>query len=257
MSDNYEHIPTDLVTVKDASEILTANGDKITPEGLRKYCGRHDLIEQKLGRSLLVNPQRLAAYRDNFTREVMRGEHLKAKADASKPKRRQKRKSKSAQPSIANPAANSPATVDSLDRARTAKADREEAQADKARLALHKETRDLVSTAEFETLLGLLMTLLKESFFGVNLSDDTDAIIAVNDLPDARKKPTMNILKKRRRDTIAAFAKLAEDEMAKLDPDHSSGYPERFKNLISEIQAIRQTEFAATLNGTSTGVGAA
>lgn len=254
MTKAQPHIPSDLVTVTAAAKILTQHGDKITPQGLTKYVHRHGLIEQQLGRSLLVNPARLADHRDNFSREVMSGQHLKENGTrpASKTSPTKSRaKSKSNKPALTlatttdTPADN----VASLDRSRIAKAEKEEAQADKARLDLYKQTRDLISTAEFETLLGLLMTLLKESFFGVNLSDDTDAILSVNNLPDARKKPTQNILKARRKETLTAFAQAADREMARLDPDHASGYAARFKKIIADIHTLRESQFSDMLGG--------
>lgn len=269
MPDDYSHIPSQLVTVKAASEILTANGDKTSAENLRRYAHRHNLVESRLGRSLLVNPSRLAEHRDNFTREVMRGDHLKdngprpsaskasKKSPASKTAKSpaaKKPRAKSAakpRPALTLAADNPSPKTETLDRARVAKAEKEEAQADTARLNLYKQTRDLISVAEFETLLGLLTTLLKEAFFGVNLSDDTDAILAVNNLPDARKKPTQNILKARRKTTIAAFAATCEREMARLDPDHTTGYALRFKKLIAEIHSLREQDFSQMLGGGS------
>ena len=212
----------ELVTTAECARILTDQGDKISAQALRKYAKKHGLVSQQVGRYLMVDPARIAARRQDFTREKMRGEH----ANSNQPKA-------------------PTAEIESLDALRDAKARNEEAKASLTELALYKETRDLISVAEFEVLLGLLMTLLKETLFGVNLSDDADAIMVTNNLPDDRKKPTQAILKKRRRQLATDFADLAKAELARLDPAHADGLPARLTKIVKNVQTMRRAELKA------------
>jgi len=261
MQDKKTDITSDFMTITACAKLLSAQGDQTSSQNLNRYCKRHGLIEDTPGRFLMVSPARVADHRDSFSREVMKGEHLKfksaskSKSKSKKPAAKTKSKPKlAAVPAFAAKSAVTPVTpVTDLDRARTAKAEREEAQADKARLELFKETRDLVATSEMEVLIGLLMTMLKEALFGVNLSDDTEAILAVNNLGDDRKKPTQAILKSRRRGMMQQISDLAEREMARLDPHHSGGFRARLADIIAKVQSLRDEEFDAVLNPKSEG----
>lgn len=240
MTDISPDIPHDLVSIKRAAEILTAHGDKVSQQGLSKYLKpRPELIEKTVGRTKLVNPARLLEERDNFSREVMRGEHLNRrdpKARSKRSSRVEEKKSTSPRLATSNPA---PEPTE-LDAARRAKANKEEAQAQKAMRENYQSARDLISTAEFEVTLGLLITLFEETLFGVNLADDTDEILAANNLPDTARTPTKNILKTRRRALMSAMVHTITTEMERLDPDHASGFRARLSQITEQIHEARQ-----------------
>jgi len=70
----------------------------------------------------------------------------------------------------------------------------------------------------------------------------TEDILSINNLPDAQKKPTQAIVKKYRRSVLTDLSKLAERELALLNPDHSETLPERLKIAVKQIQSLRDNE---------------
>lgn len=232
---------TALVTVSKCARMLTESGTPITRQGLTKYVKHHGLIaENRPNGWIMVDYQQIEFRRQDFTREVMRGEHSTTAAPKSKNKPAPATASKKSAPSLALVKdGDTPEPATSLDKARDAKTRKENALADAAELTLYERTNDVLATAEVEILLGLLMTLLKESLLGVNLSDDTEELLQVLNLPDEMRAPTKAVLKSRRRSLMSNFGDLAKTEMTRLDPDHSGELPNRIKKIIRATQIDR------------------
>lgn len=231
--------PTEIVSIRDCAKILTARGDKISPQGLTKYINEHGLPKHPLplasgkpGKRLGVNPEEIAAARQDYTREKMRGEHSK---------------------STGSPAVTPKTEAEIIDAAtlsqtRQAKARKEQAEADSRELALFQQTRDLLSTAEVEVLLALNLTIIREDLLGANLSDDCDAICAAAHLSDKQRKTVMAALKTRRKSIMSRLGHAFTEEMQRLDPHHADGFSARLEDLAMKIHAIRQELFAAQTN---------
>ena len=243
MSKDYSHIPAELVTIKEAADVLSANGDKTSPQNLRKYARAHDLIEKKVGRMLMVNPRKLFQFRaENFTTEVMRGGHSKDTNIIDLPlKGKSKSKTKSAKtkttPKSASTSAPEPTT---LDRARDAKASKEEAQAEKLQLELARLKNDLVETAEVEAAAAVAMTSLKEHLLGPALSDTTDYILATLNLPDDKKRPLQSALRKKIAEALTKQSDVLTAELAALDDPHKDGLPTRLDILMDYAAKLRK-----------------
>ncbi len=230
---------TKLVTVSKCARMLSEKGARISRQGLAKYAKHHGLIrETRPNGWLMVSFEEMSRRRQDFTREVMRGEHSTTPASSAKNKPRAEWAAIKPTPPLTSVGGGA-VPVSSLDQARIAKTRKEEAQADAAELDLYERTNNVLATAEVELLLGLLMTLLKESLLGVNLTDDTEEILQVLNLPDEMRQPTKSILKNRRRDLLSKFGNLAKQELSRLDPDHSGDLPARFHHLLQKLQSMR------------------
>ena len=71
--------PSRLVSITEAAEILSKEGDKIDRSSLSRYCDAHGLKRGKRGRSVVVDLDQVRAHRRaNYTREVMSGRSLDA-----------------------------------------------------------------------------------------------------------------------------------------------------------------------------------
>jgi len=247
MSKDYSDIPSDLVTIKDAAAILEAHDDQTSPQNLVKYCKRHDLIEKKQGRYLMVNPRRIAKYRaENFTTEVMRGKHIKKTDNVidikTKAARISKNKPKSPKPTSAGksvPAGESPDKITDLDRSREARANLEDAKAEKAMLELERLKNNLVDMAEVESGAAVAMTAQKEHLLGPNLSDITDYILATLGLPDDKKRKLQAALRKTFSESLIKFGDILQKEIASIDAPHAEGLPTRLDILIHRAAELR------------------
>ena len=73
-----------LVSISDAAKALTEAGDSVDRSALSRYCDAHDLKRGKRGRSVMVDLEEVARHRrENYTREVMRGEAGRDHPDGS------------------------------------------------------------------------------------------------------------------------------------------------------------------------------
>lgn len=248
MSKDYSDIPTELVTIKDGAEILASHGDQTSPQNLVRYCKRHDLIEKKVGRFLMINPQRVAEYRgENFTTEVMRGTHAKSisQSDSNvidiKTKSKHKSKNKpQAKPTKEAEGESTPsAQTVSLERSREAKSSLEEAKAEKAQLELERLKNNLVDMAEVEAGAAVSMTAQKEHLLGPNLSTITDYILATLGLPDDKKRQLQSALRKTFSESLVKFGDILQQEIARIDEPHAAGLPTRLDMLIHEAARFR------------------
>lgn len=212
----------DLVTISACVESLRARGDKISRQGLTKYCDEHGLVEKREGRRVYVDPDRVAARRQDYQREKMRGLHVVDTPTAPP-----------------DPAPADPAAPPALETIREAKARRETAAADKAELEMAERRRDVVSTAEMELLVSRSLSLMTEALLGGAIVTDAQRLATALSLPDERVPALKAELKATRRAALSRVADLARDDLARLDPDHADGLPERIRLAGQLLQAER------------------
>ena len=217
---------TKLVSIADCTKLLAEAGDVVTPQGLGKYVRKHRLQRDKVGRAVMVDPAEVAERRKDFTREKMRGEHSTKSKSEPKPQL----------------ATNQTETPTSLDAARLAKARREEAQAESAEFDLYQKTKDGLGTADVEVMIGLLLTLTKETLLGARLEDDAQRSATAANLPDTLVPTIKSVMKQTRRDTLGAMGDSALKQLRALDPIHADGLPERLEQIREQTQALRETQ---------------
>ena len=230
------NIPTEPVSLTAAARLVsTIEGQRISRQGLTEYLTKHSVPTVQIGKRRKVKMADVLDARQNFTREVMRGAHLKA--PQPKPQ---------AEPQTS--AISAPITL--IDIARDAKARKENAQAESAELALAKEKQDLVSAPAAEAAAASAMTAAKSYLIGPAIPQAADSIMAALDLPETQKRDIETILSKSFRDVMNKLSQNLLDEFSRLNTSIGTGLPSRLDILTSraaDLRAMSNSDIIASL----------
>lgn len=228
--------PTDIPSTPQsftaAAEIIsTVENTSLTRQGLTDYITRHGLPTVKVGKRRKVHIAPILAHRQNFTREVMSGQHIKAAAPQN--------------PAPQNPAPQNPSPKPdpdeptSLDLARDAKARKEFAQADRAELDLAKQKEDLISAPAAEAAAGSAMMSAKSYFLGPALGETADGLITALNLPESAKREIEPVLDATFRELLNRFSKTMIEEFGGLNTSFAAGLPSRLDILTHHAASLR------------------
>ena len=229
------NIPSEPVSLTAAARLVsTIEGQRISRQGLTEYLTKHSVPTVQIGKRRKVQMADVLDARQSFTREVMRGAHLKA----PQPKPQNTPPANPAK----NPAPiNAPisAPITAIDIARDAKARKENAQAESAELALAKEKQDLVSAPAVEAAAASAMTSAKSYLIGPAIPQAADSILAALDLPESQKRDIETILSKTFRAAMNKLSQNLLDEFSRLNTSIGTGLPSRLDILTSRAAELR------------------
>lgn len=216
------NIPTEPVSFTAAARLVSAvEGQKISRQGLTEYLTKHNVPTVQIGKRRKVLMSKVLAARKSFTREVMRGEHLK---------------NPPVQPKID---ATQSAPITTLDIARDAKARKENAQAESAELALAKEKQDLISAPAAEAAAASAMMSAKTFLIGPAIPQAADDLLAGLDLPETQKREIETILSKSFRDAMSKLSQNLIDEFSRLNMSIGVDLPSRLDILTARAAELR------------------
>lgn len=229
-----------LVTVSKCARMLTESGTKISRQGLRKYVEEHSLISEIRSNGwVMVDFDVVQSRREDFTREVMRGEHSTTAPSKSKNKTTSASASKKAAPSLALVKDGDILAPSSLDKARDAKTRKENAQAEAAEIDLAIKKNELVPTADVEVGIAASNLALRDTLLGPLLSDTSDQLLAALGLPDEKKRPVQQIIRAAMISGLTKFGEACETTLHSLDVKNSEAATSRLDILIAEAARLR------------------
>lgn len=248
------NIPSEPVSLTAAARLVSAiEGQRISRQGLTEYLTKHSVPTVQIGKRRKVQMADVLDARQSFTREVMRGAHLKSSAPKSQSNAQTKTSANPAKsPASTNAPINAPisAPITAIDIARDAKARKENAQAESAELALAKEKQDLVSAPAVEAAAASAMTSAKSYLIGPAIPQAADSILAALDLPESQKRDIETILSKTFRAAMNKLSQNLLDEFSRLNTSIGTGLPSRLDILTSraaELRAMSNTDIITSL----------
>jgi len=220
------HIPKEPVSLTAAARLVTEiEGMKISRQGLTEYLEKHNVPMVQVGKRRKVLMSEVIKARENFTREVMRGQHIKPGPAAE-----------------AAPASTEPTT---LDVARDAKARKEQAQAEKAELELARQKEQLVSAPAAEAAAASAMMSAKAFLIGPAIGQSADALITALDLPETAKREIEPLLGTTFREMMTKLSQNMTDEFSRLNTSIGAGLPSRLEILTAEAARLGDLDNAA------------
>jgi hypothetical protein len=237
--------PEGLVSITEAAEILSAEGDKIDRSALSRYCDAWSLKRGKRGRAVVVDLDEVRRHRaDNYQREVMSGRPLEPVAPKSaggvSPK------SPAAVPpaegAVPSAAAGIPSTAEvvELDPARREK----KAKAESAEIALAKEKGLIADAAAVEAGLAEAIIEMRQTFGATAKACAAESLSELG-LPADRSRELAAAFRRYARQAEARFvdrvAKLASDPRDEIE----SVVARRLEILAAKAGELRDADAKA------------
>lgn len=226
------NIPSDPVSFTAAARLISAiEGQAITRQGLTEYLTKHAVPTTVVGKRRKVLMSDVIEARASFTREVMRGEHLR-----------------DPNPSPDQPTASAPESLSAAAAARDAKARKENAQAESAELALAKEKEHLVSVFAAEGAAASAMMSAKSFLIGPAISQSADSLLSDLNLPESKKRDIETVLAKTYRTMLSQLSQNIIDEFSLFNTSIAAGLPSRLDILTDHAARLRGKSNADLIN---------
>lgn len=194
-----------------AKHVSDFEGQSLSRQGLTKWVRDKNILTTTVGKREHVNPRLVAQSRQDFTREVMRGEHL----------------------TDTPAAAPVPEQPTSLDVARDAKARKEMAQAEAAELALAREKNNLVDVHDATAAAAAAMASVKTYLIGPAVGYLADTIIAALKLPDTAKRDLEPLIAREMRAALAKMPTQLAEDFARMNTFIAPDLPSRLDLLMT------------------------